>query len=418
MFRAILSTAQKDLWRLRRDRGSLLIWVGVPLVIGGLLMSMAGGTSTSPPKAHLFIADQDKSFLSELLLKAADGAPVIEAEAVEVEQGRKRIGAGDGSALLIIPEGFGEALLEEKATEVQLITNPAQRILPGIIEESLSILVDATFYVHRIFGDDIRKVLDQASAAGEMPADRDVASVAVSVNQAMQRLGKYLLPPVLAVETTIEEEQRAKENSGAVLEVDLRMLFVPGVLLMSLMFMAQGLADDLWAEKNAGTLRRSMILPHSIRSILAGKLLANAVLIACVSLAILGLGMIYTGLPLSNLPTAVAWSTLAGSVFTVMMMLILVHLPSRRGGNLALSMLIFPLMMIGGSFFPFEAMPASMASIGRMTPNGWALTHLSDLLFDRSDLRALLLPGAVMSLALALLFFATSRRLAKFFAVE
>ena len=44
------------------------------------------------------------------------------------------------------------------------------------------------------------------------------------------------------------------------------------------------------------------------------------------------------------------------------------------------SLMVFPLMMIGGSFFPFEAMPAWMAAVGRWTPNGQAVARLKDIL--------------------------------------
>ena len=40
---------------------------------------------------------------------------------------------------------------------------------------------------------------------------------------------------------------------------------------------------------------------------------------------------------------------------------------------------LFPLVMIGGAFFPFEAMPEWMAGIGRLTPNGWALERFKDI---------------------------------------
>jgi hypothetical protein len=38
---------------------------------------------------------------------------------------------------------------------------------------------------------------------------------------------------------------------------------------------------------------------------------------------------------------------------------------------------LFPLLMAGGSFFPFEALPDWIAAIGRRTPNGFVADRLT-----------------------------------------
>ena len=124
----IRNNAQKDLQRALRDPVGLLLWMGIPLVIGSLITLATGGTDGPAPQAHVLV--------------------------VELEEGRRRIDDGDGSTLLVIPEGFGETVLAEEPTTLRLTTNPAQTILPGIVEETLSILTDATFYLHRVLGDE------------------------------------------------------------------------------------------------------------------------------------------------------------------------------------------------------------------------------------------------------------------------
>ena len=57
---------------------------------------------------------------------------------------------------------------------------------------------------------------------------------------------------------------------------------------------------------------------------------------------------------------------------------------STRGGQFLSSMIVFPLMMIGGSFFPLEVMPPWMARIGRWTPNGLGVVQLKEILFGAS----------------------------------
>ena len=51
------SSTQKDLNRRRRDPLSIALWIGIPLVIG-LLIILAFGRRPQP-QAHLLVADQD-----------------------------------------------------------------------------------------------------------------------------------------------------------------------------------------------------------------------------------------------------------------------------------------------------------------------------------------------------------------------
>ncbi|MEJ2153076.1 MAG: hypothetical protein P8Y29_09040, partial [Gemmatimonadota bacterium] len=71
-------------------------------------------------------------------------------------------------------------------------------------------------------------------------------------------------------------------------------------------------------------------------------------------------------------------------------------------GNILTGAAIFPLAMLGGSFFPFEVMPDWLASVGRYTPNGWALTRLNRVF--AGELAALDLIRAIGFVALIIAF--------------
>ena len=156
------STAIKDWRRHRRDPVGLLMWIGIPILIGGLIIMATGGRSGPDPKAHVLVADEDDSFVSGFLTgtlgQDAMGG-LIQTEAVDRQNGMERMGKGEATALLIIPQGFGQAVLEEKPISLELLTNPSQSVLPGIVEEMLSMLVDATFYLHRLVGNDVRAII-------------------------------------------------------------------------------------------------------------------------------------------------------------------------------------------------------------------------------------------------------------------
>ena len=385
--RFLWSTIRKDWLRYSRDPAEFALWLGIPLLIGALIILAFGGRGGPQPQSQLLVADEDDSFLSGLLVGAlsqeAEGG-LIRAVEVTRQEGRKRLDAGKASALLVIPEGFATAALREKPTGLQLLTNPAQRVMPGIVEETLSMAVDASFYLHRLLGDELRALADGPPEGRHTFLDGFIADFSVRLNRVIERLATYLDPVVVTLETgTGEDTEDAEEESGT---DSLGLLFVPSILFMALLFMAQSLSGDLWRERTLFTLRRVVVSPRRVSVFLAGKLLASLGMILVTSVVALSVGYAYFRLSPWTLPLAVAWSASAGCMLLAAMTLLQVHAPSQRGANVISIALVFPLMMLGGSFFPFEAMPDWMAGIGRFTPNGWALLQLKEIIRSEFDL--------------------------------
>ncbi len=413
----LLATAAKDWKRQRRDPAALLLWIGIPLLVGGLMTMLAGGREGPRPQAHVLIVDRDDSFLSNFLVGALsqEGAgDFVRAERVTEEDGRERIADGDGTALLVIPDGFAAAVLREEPCALELVTNPTQRVLPGIVEETLSMFAEVVFYLHRFLGDDLREMADGPGEGRRTFADERIAELSVRINRLVEGLDGTLFPPVIEVvygdpesdvDETVEDAAGARADSALALAEEagrtkeeedepargIALLFLPGLLFMSMLFMAQGLSADLWQEREQRTLRRVVTSPATAHSFLGGKILFGMLLMGGVAAIALGAGFAYYGLPFLRFPVAVAWSAVSGGFLLVLLMLIQLVSPTQRAGSVFAMVLIFPLMMLGGSFFPFEAMPDWMVRVGRLTPNGWALTRLVELL--RGDAE----PGALLA---------------------
>jgi ABC-2 type transport system permease protein len=184
---------------------------------------------------------------------------------------------------------------------------------------------------------------------------------------------------------------------------------------MALMFLAGSLSEDVWRERDQGTLRRVASTPTSVAVLLGGKLLAGGIVILGAMLVLLLVGMLYLELPLWRLPLALAWTAVSGVVLFLLLMTIQLHATSQRAGSMLTSSLVFPLLFVGGCMFPFEIMPARMVTIGRWTPNGWALQSLKDILFGRADAAEL---GAALAVLLAValaLFLLCERRMRRVF---
>ena len=409
----LLRAAEKDLRRHARDPMSLVLWVGIPLLIGGLISLVMSGLDEAPPTAHLLVADEDGGRLSWLLARAfgqTGSGQFLHVEEVSSEEGRARIGRGAATALLVIPAGFTAAVLKEKPTTLLLVTNPAQRILPLMVQESLEMAADGAFYVHRIAGPEVREIAQGPLDKKKVYSNADIARISVSINKVMERTQKYLFPPVINVEAKSLDQEAGQPKPS------ITQLFLPGILFMALVFMSEGLSSDVWRERDQGTLRRAACTPAATGALLSGKLLAGAALMLGSSFVVLLAGMIYLGLPLITLPLLLCWSVCSGLTFLLMLQLIQMYASSQRAASVLTNSIAMPLLFVGGSFFPFEFMPAWMAAIGRFTPNGWALAKLKDILAGRETVATLALAFAAIAVIGAVLFFLNLRRLRGVFA--
>jgi ABC-type Na+ efflux pump permease subunit len=408
----IWSTTLKDLRRRLNDPMALVLWTLIPFAILALLLLAFGSGGGTTLQAHLLVADNDGSFLSGFLVGAFGQGPMTElvrVEQVSEEDGRERIGRGDGSAFLIIPEGFSSAVINEQPMDLTLTTNPAQTILPGILEEILSIAVEGTFYLQRLVGPQLRQIAGQSTDDQQAAAGATVAIMSDAATKLIDRFGSHLFPPLLELESSIDEAQTGPS-------LDFGALFFQSMFFMAIFFIAHGQSDDVWIEREQGTLHRALTSPQAITKVLAGKMLATAILIAAISLLALTVGCWLYDFGFGQLPLAVAWSAFSGVLLLSIFTLLQLISGSQRAGNILTSLVLFPLVMIGGSFFPFEAMPDWLAAAGRWTPNGWALLTLKDILNGTVTPTVLATAFAALGAMAAVMFVISSIRLRRGFA--
>jgi len=396
-------TMVKDLRRRLRDPFSILMWAGIPFVIL-LLFSMAFGSGGDiKPQAIVLVADLDQSLLSGFLTGAfnqGELADLVNLEAVELEDGHKRIARGKATAFLIIPEGFGQAVLNDEPVALRLLTNPAQRILPGIVQGVLDTLVDGTFYAQQVLGEPVRKIMDSTDGLNESPSNALIALVSIEINETIQRLEGFIFPP--AIELVVEKEVVEDADDG----IGFGGMFFQSMLFMFLLFATSGVSDELWRERQEGTLRRILTTPGNLTAFLLGKVLAGVGFIgAILALALLAATWLYD-LPWATFPVALLWLVLVAGLMIAMFGMIQLFAASRQGAGLLLNLIIFPMMMLGGSFFPPESMPDWLVEIGAWTPNGYGLQVLKSLQAGSPDVTQVAVSFAILGiLTIAMLWF-------------
>ena len=365
----VFATMQKDLARWRKDALQFLLFLGIPLLVGGLLTLLMDGGDGARPQGVLLLVDEDESFLSGLVAGAYSGGELgelISVEKTDLEAGTARINGGDASGLLVIPAGFGDAFLNNEPVTLTLKTNPSQTILPGIITDVTEILLDAGFYAQILFGDEISQIVGSSNAA---PSDAFVAAMAVGINSKIESIAPQLFPPAIDIE--IVEPPPSQPS------LPLALLFLPGVILMAVMFSANGIANDYWSERDSGTLRRLVIAPGQLLAFALGKTLAASLAVAAVSGITLTIGFLYHDIDWAKLPSSLLWIALAGAAMFAWFALLQMLFSTQRSANVLSLMILFPLLMVGGSFFPLAMLPGWIATAGRASPNGFVADRLT-----------------------------------------
>jgi ABC-type multidrug transport system permease subunit len=289
-----------------------------------------------------------------------------------------------------------------------LLINPAERVRPGMVIESADALLDGAFYAQRLLHEPLAEVRAELDRGADFPSDLAIDRVSVEVSRAVRRLSRGYDPTLVTLETRVAEDSGAGASFGA--------LFIPGLLLMTLLFVGEGLSGDVWRERSQGTLRRAIASPRPARAFLAGKLLAGAIVIAGICTIALPAHAAFFGVAFDRVPLALAWTVFTGTAFLAALMLIQLLASQQRTAGVLTTMILFPLLMVGGSFFPFEIMPEWLARIGRATPNGWALTQLGAILRGGARAADLAVPFAVLSAVGIACFLLAARRVARGFA--
>jgi len=144
---------------------------------------------------------------------------------------------------------------------------------------------------------------------------------------------------------------------------------------------------------------------------LGGKLLALGALFGCVGLAALAVAKFALNAAAHHGALVVCWVVVAGLGMHLLMLLLQIAAGDIRTAHVTANITVMTLAMLGGSFFPFEMMPAWLARIGRWTPNGWALVKLRGMLDGSADATGIAAAFGIAAAVSGLLFWWVSRRL-------
>jgi len=214
------------------------------------------------------------------------------------------------------------------------------------------------------------------------PGSEDALSADKAVIQAKSQFESSATRPLITVEETIPAELGREEN-----ELSFSELAVPSITVLFVFLTAQTTAQSIYDEKKIGSFRRLLAAPMSKLSLMIGKLTPNFLLVilqvgviffaAIVIFPLLGIDKMSLGndivaLVLLILATALCSTTLGALIISI------AHTEAQIGGFSTAALWV--LAFLGGSIVPLFLVSDTLAAIGKVTPQYWAVTGFYYLL--------------------------------------
>jgi ABC-2 type transport system permease protein len=391
MMRRILALAWLNAIQLLRNPGELVGVIGLPLALTLLFGSAFAGQGDQA--LTVLVADEDGGRYAAQVVRLIDAEESFETSAVSRAEAERLISDGDAGVAVILPTGFGAGVQSGDA-RIEVLRDPAS-------ESAFAVISVVQGIAMRMSG---------------------AASVADYVSTNAVRIATFDAEYARA-DTLWEPEPPVTVRGQVVVASDVRgdSVLAEGSTLSSIgftvwfvLFMTFGSAGGILEEREQGTLRRLLVAPASRGTIIAGKV--AGVLLAAVAqvLILVSVGQALFGVPWGRDPLAVAMVlgayVLAGTGLAVFVTAV-VRTRDQLGG---LSPLIATgLAMLGGCLWPIEVVSPLMQTIAKLTPTGWAVIGLTDVVARNQGISSALLPTAVL-LGFAALSLGAGIKLLKF----
>lgn len=176
--------------------------------------------------------------------------------------------------------------------------------------------------------------------------------------------------------------------------------FFPGALLMVVLFTAIFSSISIIEDRNEGFLQGVLAAPVPRLAIVLGKVLGGALLGSVQGLVLLGLA------PLSGIVYGIMEFLMAmGVVFIIAVALSALgfvfawRMDSVQGFHAVMNLLLFPMWMMSGAFFPISGAAGVMRAVMTVNPLTYGLGALRRILYAPATADAMGDPSLAASLA-------------------
>jgi ABC-2 type transport system permease protein len=319
-----IAFVQKEFYHVLRDRKTLLILFGMPLV---QILIFGFALTNEVKDTHILIVDNAKDLASQKLITRIGASQYFKIEqAVSHHRAiEAAFRSGKVKAALVIPAGFGESLGHEKKGRLQIITDASDPNQANIV----------TSYLNGIIRD-------------------------FTADEAASKRQPYQIIP----ETRMLYNPQLKGAPN----------YVPGVMALVLMLVCVMMtAVSIVREKEIGTMEILLVSPFKPILVIVAKAVPYLLLSLVNVVTILLLSVFVLELPIKgSILLLFAESTLFIITNLTLGIFISVRTNSQQVAMLiSLMGMMLPTIMFSGFMFPIENMPLPLQILSNIIPAKW-----------------------------------------------
>jgi len=377
-----LDIARRDLLDLWRAKMLLFFFILFPI----LLMTMFGYIYPPVPKSNANTGIIGTAFpnLPVSLVQMDDGqtANLIAAQFIQLSQhqglftvsetasyqsARNQLVEGNLKGIIIIPQGFSDALTAGQPATVQVTVDETNPTTASVVQSEISA-------VFNIIGS-----IMSVQNINNMDGGR------VNPTFILQPISVNNIPLITGVSSSFQ-------------------FLAPGFMALTVITGAlQGVASAISREKEQGTMDGLLVAPIPHRSIILGKVAAQTVRGLIQGFLILGLSMLLFGVRIYGSPIIMFIVMVLGTASFVGVGIILTAVaPDQETAQMMTVLLQFPMMFISGIMFPIDQLPGWMQYIGKGMPLYYAADALRKVIILNASL-AVIMPDVLILMVYAFL---------------
>ncbi|MES2799702.1 MAG: ABC transporter permease [Bacteroidota bacterium] len=387
----MIKIALKDLRIFFKDKRLVLLTFTIPIALISLFAFAFGGmwTNDDDEKITLLISDLDHSEASKKTISLLDSLKGIELIPSKLKEAQAAIRKGNESFVLVINQGFSEAMNSGTKLPLELQYDQANDMEVAILQQSLLPTLSTLPF----------KLIDSSKMMANPP--REMAN---NPNP-MHALPPAAIPNDIKMTPLIIPTQDA--NIGLIQAV-------AGTSVLMLLFSVVGFGMGLIDERQEGTLKRLYYAPINPINVLYGKMICVNIISLMQMIVMFVFTSVAFGLdiitPLPGLMVTIVATSFTCSAFG----LFLASIAQSRQQVQGLSTLIILVMSaLGGSMIPIFIMPALMQKAAVISLNYWSIQSFFDVFWRNLSVTnptfllhigILLLMGLVLNV-IAIIFF-------------
>lgn len=383
----ILDIAFKDLLQLSRDFKTFMFLLIMPIIFTFLFGYAFGGFGGNNSDSRLpigYISQDDNWVTDELhdLLAASEVIRLEENIFLSPADLEKLVADGDLAAAVIVPDGYGRAVLKNKTVRLIVIADTGAQAWTTIEAELLS----------------VASRVDGAVRTASIMENMDLEGVPFDY-AFEQVLAAWDEPPITIHETSSLAIDKASDGNSGLAHTS------PGMMLQ---FAIAGLltaAQVIVSERKSRTLQRLLTTDTRRIHVVFGHYLAIFLLIFTQFTILITFGQFVLKVDYLRLPSATLLVAFSAALCISALGLLIGILAKTEEQAVAFSLVpMFVFAGLGGAWVPLEVTGETFQAIGHLSPIAWGMDGFENIAVRGLGFESVLIPSAALA-GYALLFF-------------